>query len=157
MEYFITWENWWWLGKNTSSIYQYQHMRWLGFLPIKNFQQGSHRSKPFFVTRFKIARPTLLHSLPGGHLPSSLPWRRGWIDVNNGPVTWHPAWWVRQLSKRGNNALGQKNQDKWMARFLICSENPQKLQKLQFTDCWAWCGLDVYGDGARSAQQTTAS
>lgn len=32
-----------------------------------------------------------------------------------------------------------------MARFLICSENPQKLQGLQFTDCFVCSGLDIYG------------
>lgn len=54
--------------------------------------------------------------------------------VNNGPVTWHPACWVRQLSKRGNSALGQKNQDNKWPDFLIYSGNLQKLQKLQFPD-----------------------
>lgn len=66
-------------------------MRRLGFLQFKNFQQGSHPSEPFFVTRVKMAPARSFEFPPRWLVPLPLPLRADLI-VNNGPVTWHPAW-----------------------------------------------------------------
>lgn len=119
-------------------------MRWLRFLQIKNFfQQGCCSSKPFFVTRFKIA-PAHSFEFPQRWLvshPLSLPPRADWI-VNNGPVTRHTAWWKRQLSKRGKQCFGSEKLGWGMARFsYLFRESPEAAKTAVyrlFCVQWPW-------------------
>lgn len=122
-------------------------MRGQEFLQIRNFfQQDWQGPKLLLDPALRWTQPTVESSSEVFSLGMDL-------IVNNGWVIWHLAWWVRQLSKRGNRAFGQKNRTDFS---LICFEKPQKLQKLQLPDVsvpWSWhrCGWQVVIWAVRAA------
>lgn len=65
-------------------------MRRLGLLQIKDFQQGSHPSEPFFAARVKVAPAPSFEFPPRWLVSLPLPPREDLI-ANNGPSHLAPS------------------------------------------------------------------